>query len=532
MKYRYLFFFFLLIYLRGNAAVYPVSSQEDFDAIETTIVNALRSGDKNIVVKFSPGDYFCKSWHFKLVDLDYPNASIKITGNNTNWIGKRNPISHPLSPQEAYVFPNNKMYYPWTELSYLKDTIEIIDKSKNLCRLLANEELSDDDNPAGKYVRITTCYKSYCYPLAKIHNGYVYFDAGEMCRYTKESMMGVNADYAFGRKYPRYQLFGFGLTTQNIHTSDATYCIVLSNTSFKSFKITGINVCGIGGDGCFIALKNAVAKEHVFSNMTFDNIVCGVFWATNSYNIRFKGCRFHNLYHAAITVENDCKGAIVEKCVFENCGIGNMNSRCVEVRNEGFTIRNNTFENFGYGAIGIGLWYGGKKKRPIIGVVENNVIFYSGNYLRNADLHNLQDGGAIYTYTQSDCVDIRNNFIHDFSGPYWNRGIFCDDGAKNIHLIGNVVVNCPNSYTIDLRYCNNYQDFVPDFNTGNTMFDNVVSSHYRFEPRPENANTAIEEGTIVLLDYSIDDNKVCLEKTQKNMVKRIKHYKKIKKYFK
>lgn len=530
MKCRYLFLLFLQVCLRLNAAVYQISSQEDFEAIDTTIIHALKSGDQNILVKFSPGDYICKSWHLRLVDLNYPNASIKILGDNTTWIGERKPIRQAPNPNAAYTLPEGRMFYPWTELSYLKDTIEIIDKSKSQCRLLANEKLTDDDAPAGKYVRITTCYKSYCYPIAKIHKGYVYFDAGEMCRYTKESMMGVNADYTFGRKYPRYQLFGLDITTQNLYTSDATYCIVLSNTSLKSFNIMGINVRSIGGNGCFIALKNAVANEHIFSNMSFDNMVGGLFWSANSNNIKFLGCSFQNLYNGAITVENDCKGVIVENCSFENCGIGNMNSRCVEVRNEDFIIRNNTFENFGYGAIGLGLWYGGEKKRLITGVVEYNEIFYSGDYLRKADLHNLQDGGAIYTYTQSDGVDIRYNYIHDFSGPYWNRGIFCDDGAKNIHMIGNVVVNCLNSYAIDLRYCNKYQDYVPDFNTGNIMEDNIVSGKCRFEPRPENASTAIEKGTILLSDYSISANKVRLGKAQNSIVKSIKHYRKIKKY--
>lgn len=532
MKLRNLVFFFLLICFRGNAAIFQISSQKDFDTISTTIIKALKSGDKNIVFNFSPGEYYCKSWHLRLVDLNYPNASIKIIGNNTTWVGKRNLVHHVSNPQEAFSLHDNKMYYPWTELSYLKDTIEIIDKSRNLCRLLANEKLSDDKEPAGKYLRITTCYKSYCYPIENIQQGYIYFDAGNMCKYTNEALMGINADFAFGHMFPRYQLFGFNILSQQIYSSKATYCIVLSNTVFKSFKISGINVIGFGGDGCFIALKNAVAKEHVFRHMSFDNMVGSVFWTTNSHNIKFIGCNFYNLYEGAITVENDCKGAIVEKCIFKNCGIGNMNSRCIEIRNEDFVIRNNKFENFGYGAIGIGLWYGGEKKHPITGTVEYNEIFYSGNYLRNADIHNLQDGGAIYTYTQSDGVDICYNYIHDFSGPYLNRGIFCDDGAKNIHLIGNVVVNCTNSYAIDLRYCNNYQNYVPDFNTGNIMIDNIVSGNYRFEPRSEDASTAIEEGTTVLLDYSIEANKIRLGKAQKSVVKSIKHYMLISNYFK
>ena len=355
MKVWYYVFFFLLICLRGNAAVHNISSQEDFDVINTTIINALKSGERNIIVKFSPGVYYCKSWQIRLVDLNYPKASIKIIGNNTTIIGERRHINSVPSPQEAYTLPDNRFFYPWTELSYLKDTIEIVDKSRALCRLFTNERLSDDNDPQGKFVRITTCYKSYCYPIERISKGYVYFDAGDMCKYTNESLMGINADFAFGHMFPRYQLFGFNNSSQQVFSSKATYCIVLSNTVFKSFKMSGISVIGFGGDGCFIALKNAVAKEHIFRNITFDNIVGGVFWTTNSQNIKFTGCGFQNLYSSAITIENECKNATIEKCSFENCGIGNMNSRCIEVRNESFLIRNNIFNNFGYGAIGLGL---------------------------------------------------------------------------------------------------------------------------------------------------------------------------------
>ena len=95
------------------------------------------------------------------------------------------------------------------------------------------------------------------------------------------------------------------------------------------------------------------------------------------------------------------------------------------------------------------------------------------------------DSGVIYVWTQTDGITIHNNYIHDISGIKDNRGIFCDDGAKNVTITGNVIQRIQNSYCIDLRNVTFVAEKVPDHNIGNICTDNLVDGDIRFYLRDE-----------------------------------------------
>jgi len=96
-------------------------------------------------------------------------------------------------------------------------------------------------------------------------------------------------------------------------------------------------------------------------------------------------------------------------------------------------------------------------------------------------MNTLADGGGIYTGPQCTWGVIRNNLIENIKGVHSNRGIFLDDGAKNLSIYGNHVRGTANCYDIDLRYSTNYAEGIPDHNTNNIMFGNVLTGGYRFE---------------------------------------------------
>ena len=79
-----------------------------------------------------------------------------------------------------------------------------------------------------------------------------------------------------------------------------------------------------------------------------------------------------------------------------------------------------------------------------------------------------------------DDVTIKHNYIHDISGVEDNRGIFCDDGAKNVKIVNNLILRIDNSYCIDLREAPYVIEYVPDHNTGNCCFNNLVDGRIRF----------------------------------------------------
>ena len=99
----------------------------------------------------------------------------------------------------------------------------------------------------------------------------------------------------------------------------------------------------------------------------------------------------------------------------------------------------------------------------------------------------LMDTGAIYVGTQNTSLTIRNNYIHDISGPFDNRGIFCDDGTVNTTITGNRVQRVANSWCIDLRRDLSIEtrsdSKVRRVNVGNQVKDNQVDGRIRFEQR-------------------------------------------------
>ena len=99
----------------------------------------------------------------------------------------------------------------------------------------------------------------------------------------------------------------------------------------------------------------------------------------------------------------------------------------------------------------------------------------------------LMDTGAIYVNTQNASLEIRNNDIHDISGPYDNRGIFCDDGTVNTCIHDNKVVRIENSWCIDLRRVLSVEtradSKIRRVNVGNRMERNQVDGKVRFEQR-------------------------------------------------
>lgn len=61
-----------------------------------------------------------------------------------------------------------------------------------------------------------------------------------------------------------------------------------------------------------------------------------------------------------------------------------------------------------------------------------------------------------------------------------NRGIFCDDGASNISIYGNVILNTPNSYCIDLRRVKDHKASLKN-NSNSIMANNLVDGAVRFQ---------------------------------------------------
>ena len=92
---------------------------------------------------------------------------------------------------------------------------------------------------------------------------------------------------------------------------------------------------------------------------------------------------------------------------------------------------------------------------------------------------------------------IQNNIISNYTGPKDNRGIFCDDGAKNFTIEGNHISNTPNSYSIDARRVVSIEEgvypgsHVKLANINNKIGGNYIDGPIRFEGRNNNSNCVL-----------------------------------------
>ena len=122
----------------------------------------------------------------------------------------------------------------------------------------------------------------------------------------------------------------------------------------------------------------------------------------------------------------------------------------------------------------------------------------------------LVDSGAIYVWTLNKDLVIRNNYVHDISGPHGNRGILCDDGAMNVTVHGNLILNVDhNSYRIDLRknYGVERKKTCPvrRVNIGNKMWGNWVDGRVRFHVRKGDPDSFRSDNVILKPGYDREE---------------------------
>ena len=220
--------------------------------------------------------------------------------------------------------------------------------------------------------------------------------------------------------------------------------------------------------------------------------------ATMSSNIEFDGNTVNGCYTTALCFRNGCENIRVTDNLFENGSQCVSFSFFVQCEAKNFYIANNTFRNFGYSAIAAGMMRGSEKKYECSGIIENNEIYLTKDYFNSKEKYTSMDAGAIQVRTQSDLTVIRYNYIHDIVGMKDNRGIFCDEGARNFKIYNNVVLNTPNCYSIDARKVADRTPADTLNNRNNVMMYNVVDNRIRFVGRDSEKNGCVKIGNVLL----------------------------------
>ena len=482
MRRALLTIFLMLLTVTLNAVTLSVQTQQDFDALSTRIAEEIARGEKNISVNIEARTLTFADTQISISGIHSNDISISIHGKGVLLTSRGHLVRAVTHPSLMYL-KDGDYYNPWTEFRQLHDTISIADESSHLCGIYTSSKNKKDLHPQNIFINYTCWYTSRTSPVTYISKKRIEFDGGDWAVPQQGNFFNVNMDYSYAKIFPRYRLFGVKAVPDNLYECAASTLLKIAFCDFQSFSIDHINVTGSSNNGALILIDSSKADSISISNNTFRCIGGTVLLDRKSTNVCFTGNKVDTFMGYGIDSEIGSTGAKVTDNTFSNCTLGMEMGFAIKMRSDDFTVRNNTISDFCYGGIGVGIYAKTKTDKKCTGIVSDNELYYTDTFLSNLSQHTLMDTGAIYTWTRTDGVTISNNYIHDIDGIKDNRGIFCDDGAKNITTSNNRIENIHNSYDIDLRWCETYKADVPDNNTGNKMFNNLTTGKVRFETK-------------------------------------------------
>ena len=472
--------------------------------MQISLSKSLESGKKRIEVQILKGKFFFRNNHISIDGIDKPDVRIRIVGKKCQIIpeGRKfmygEKISGFLDYRNSYISSDGEDISVWTPFHATDTLIKVVNKSNKLCKLHVPLAFSGELANLSRYsyIQFTEWYYTRVCKIDSISDGYVYFKVPELF-YIKDGY-NVNYDYRWHRRMPRYRFFDSNAKAvlfKDCHSvvyegEEGSFCLI-NNTRLNSLSIEGLEFLGSHASKYLLNIKNSSFEDYfLLYNCKFKGQKGKVVNMAQSYNMFIQHCNFSDQY--AMVIDSDMASKNTEICynTFNNCGIGMSNSFCVRCRGDNYLISYNDFCNFGYGAIGVGISHTFENPQKSCGVVEYNRIYNTDNYLENIDQRGLIDGGAIYLWTINDGSVIRYNFINNISGAGSNRGIYCDDGAKNFVLYGNVIMNVKNSRAIDARYDTSLEDHDSSqiANINKEMFYNITDGSVKLNGRPSDEN--------------------------------------------
>lgn len=474
---------------QGCAYTIKVANQEQFDAINTEISKAIKAGKKNIQVRINPGVYQFRQELIRRKN-ELTDVSISFVGNNA-----------VITSDKNYRTTGGKGS-GWHEMVYADSIIQVVDEKNKLCLIPYANKMNESEKKNLTKVQITQWFRARTYDIKRVDQKGIYFIAPELVWENGYGHKGynVNFDYLYLGKIPRFRVFD---DSQEPDCSAARF-LTMENCSYHSLTFKGIKFESADKGNILLHFTSVNAKQIVINRCEFNYIRGnGVGFFCNTGNVVFDRNSVSNTGGDELFFTNNCQNIRITNNTFKNCGQNISNSFCVRCYEADYYIADNTFLDFGYGAIGVGVWHGFDKKYYSGGIIEHNEIYFTPNYFAEAWKHMLMDSGAIYTWTQNDHVIIRYNYIRDYTGAGHNRGIFCDDGANNLKIYGNVILNTPNCYSIDSRMAKDKREGFTN-NANNFMANNVVDNGVRFQGHADVQRHVVKGANLVVKSGSKD----------------------------
>lgn len=518
-----LFYCLIEVYAYGNVktTIY-IKNQSDFEKITFRVKEAIKAEQTDVYVIFPKNKFFIAQEKQLLLGWLYaPNTSIHIEGNGCVLLPEGKVYHYGDRYSGSFSCDNSLMYNNaevslWTHYGYANGLVEVV--NDKTCRIKSEKSVDKSVDLNNTYILIPEWCQTDVYKVTRIEDDWIYFAVNSIKKSYNDGYL-VNDDYNYGGKGIRYKLCNVGeqglLNVQNgtitlpqgvdyVREGIIHNYITIQSSQFKSVTISGLEFRGNSFSDSQPALFVCDTKCNsiIIHNCKFNGLHSTAIAIESTANVTVENNSFKDCHYYGVCSDNRSKNTVIKNNTFDTMGKRMTCSFCITCSGEDYYVANNVINDFGYGGIGVGVWHGNEQDYPSNGIVEKNELFYTKDYLQNVDNNCIMDGGAIYLWTKNDGAIIRNNYIHDISGAMDNRGIFCDDGARNFVIENNVITNIYNSYCIDSRRVAVMEPQIGPTNVNNVIRNNVVDGKIRFVGR-EAVDNGCEYGTnYYLVDQS------------------------------
>lgn len=89
--------------------------------------------------------------------------------------------------------------------------------------------------------------------------------------------------------------------------------------------------------------------------------------------------------------------------------------------------------------------------------------------------------------TFSDELVVRYNYFHNIRGVKSYRAIYCDDGAMNVTIYGNIICGITNAHSILSWRAKSLNKQYAQTNDGINLFYNIIGGKYKMDERPNSS---------------------------------------------
>ncbi len=514
---------FLLVFAPGNLTARDacvrivIANQKDIHNYRAKVAEAISSKPAKVIVNFVPGTYYYKDAELLVRYGRGSDVALEIRGNGSYLIPEG--VSYDSGSKHNGSFNTNLSVIDiknksdltfWGPVHFAENRVEVVDRDRNLCRLKCSElaDKTAEDCKSG-YILTTSWFVSYVSKVEYIKGGYVYFTPKELNIKSGYKDYDIDFDYVYGGMNPRFKLCNvyddapFSIIGNEVKLTgkqESAY-ICTAGTAFrfyatvlKSISISGFNFLGsslTADSKGVIEIDYCNCESIEISYCTIKASQNTAIYATNADNVSVHDNQIAYIYAGGIYTDNKCAHANIYNNELGYIGLGMQNTFAVNARGTDYRVKNNKIFNFGYSALNVGIWGPVVNQTPSSGVVEHNEIYMTSDYVSDIANYGLMDSGAIYVGTQNDRSILQYNYIHDIAGIKNNRGIFCDGGARNVSIIGNVITRVANSYCIDSYRVSSFENTIGPTNVGIIISNNILDGIIRFEGREGKDNRCV-----------------------------------------